>query len=266
MLFRSQEGVDLEIIIVDNCSREEDRKAVSRLCKEENCIFIQSERNRGYNAGNNLGLKYASEKAYDAALIANPDMEFPDTGYVARLTKELEGNPQTVAVGSDIITPDGIHQNPMCADGPWTSNFGWIGELLRRKKPQEAYGFIDDYRSSHVCAKLSGCALLVDLPMLADIGFFDEYPFLYCEEAIFAKQAAEAGLEMRYIADVQAVHRHIPSAKGDPRPRFRQWRRSRLYFIRRYSGYPWYGRFLASLSWRIYLGVMIAASTIKRKR
>ena len=263
---KKQTGVDLDIIIVDNASQPADAQAVEALCRAEGLTFIANSRNCGYNAGNNAGLRLAAERGYRYALIANPDMEFPDPTYVARLAAELAANSQAVAVGSDIVTPEGIHQNPMGADGPWTSQFGWVKELLRRRKPQgEVYDFIDNHRESHVCAKLSGCALLVDLRHLQALGFFDEYPLLYCEEAIFAKQAEQAGLQMRYIAEVQAIHRHIPSVKGDPRPRFRQWRRSRLYFIRRYAGYPWYGRLLASLSWSTYLGLLILATTIRRK-
>ena len=261
-----QTGVEQEIVIVDNRSRKEERDEVERLCRECGCTFIPADENLGYNAGNNIGLRYAASKGYEFALIANPDMEFPDAGYAARLVRELDENPTVVAAGSDIVTPEGLHQNPMCGDGPWTSHFGWIKELLGRRKPQEAYDFIDNFKTSHICAKLSGCALMVNLRLLAEIGFFDEYPFLYCEEAIFAKQAKRAGLTMHYIADVQAVHRHIPSAKGDPRPRFRHWRRSRLYFIRRYSGYPWYGRLLASLSWCIYIEAMIICVSFNTKR
>ena len=57
---KRQEGVELEIIIVDNYSREDDSLAVEQLAKAEGCTFIAAKENRGYNAGNNLGLRYAT--------------------------------------------------------------------------------------------------------------------------------------------------------------------------------------------------------------
>ena len=74
---KRQEDVELEIIIVDNCSRKEDASAVEQLAAEQGCTFIAAKENRGYNAGNNIGLRYAANKGYKYALIANPDMEFP---------------------------------------------------------------------------------------------------------------------------------------------------------------------------------------------
>ena len=59
-----QQGVDLEIIIVANCSRPDDRQAVEVLCKEHGLTYIPAKENRGYNAGNNIGLRYATEKEY----------------------------------------------------------------------------------------------------------------------------------------------------------------------------------------------------------
>ena len=56
-----QEGVELEIIIVDNCSRKEDALAVEQLAAEQGCTFIAAAENRGYNAGNNIGLRYTIE-------------------------------------------------------------------------------------------------------------------------------------------------------------------------------------------------------------
>lgn len=82
---KRQEGVELELVLVDNCSPDGDK--VKALCKEEGCTFIASKENRGYNAGNNIGLRYAASKGYKYALIANPDMEFPQTDYVKNWLK-----------------------------------------------------------------------------------------------------------------------------------------------------------------------------------
>ena len=57
---KQQEGAELEIIIVDNCSRKEDSLAVEKLATEQGCTFIPAKENRGYNAGNNIGLRYAA--------------------------------------------------------------------------------------------------------------------------------------------------------------------------------------------------------------
>ena len=57
---KRQEGVDLEIIIVDNASS--DAVEVNELCKEQGLTFISADANRGYNAGNNIGLRYAASK------------------------------------------------------------------------------------------------------------------------------------------------------------------------------------------------------------
>lgn len=260
-----QTGAEFEIIIVDNASAPEDATEVKALCDRKGLTFIPAAVNRGYNAGNNIGLRYAVSKGYRYAMIANPDMEFPDPEYIAILAAELERHPDVAVIGSDILTPEGIHQNPMLPDGGWKASLGWVKHFIHRKNRQDAYSFIGDYRQSAHCAKLSGCALMIRLDFISQIVFFDEYPFLYCEEAILSKQTEQYGKNMFYTAEAQAIHRHIPSAKGDPRPRFRQWRRSRIYFIRRYSDYPWYGRIISIISWNVYFSLLILYSSLHRK-
>lgn len=255
--------MDLEIIVVDNCSTEEERLAAKQLCQEEDCSFIQNTRNAGYNAGNNVGLRYAAEKGYEYALIANPDMEFPQTDYVSKLSQLLLDDDQLAVVASDIITPKGIHQNPMKPDGNWQSSFGWITGLFK-KRPKDTYSFIDNWQESHECKKVSGCCFMIRLPFLKEIGFFDENVFLYCEESILSKQVEHAGMKMFYTADCHAVHNHQVSAKGNPTFRFRIWRDSRIYFIKKYSDNKWYGKIIAIMNMRLYVRIMMIGFAIKR--
>lgn len=263
---KAQQGIEQEIIVVDNCSREDDRKAVEQLCKEQGCTFIANNENRGYNAGNNVGLRYAAEKGYEFALIANPDMEFPQTEYLAKILAKMQKDDNIVVCGSDIIGPDGIHQSPMGKDGNWRGSFGWIRELLFGRKNRDKYDFIDNYKESHYCHKVSGCCFMIRTSFLKEIKFFDEKVFLYCEEAILSRQVEVAGKRMYYLATAQAIHRHVKSEKGDPVKRFKTWGKSRCYFIDKYSGYPWYGKLLANLSMKMYVAVFTLYNKIRNNK
>ena len=261
---RMQQNVEMEIIVVDNCSSENDRLVIEELCQIEECTFIANKENKGYNAGNNVGLHYAAEKGYTYAMIVNPDMEFPQTDYLKRMMEIVKDDEHIAVCGSDIVTPEGIHQSPMKRDGDWHDSYGMFTGLFKRQ-PKDSYNFIDNYKTSHYCHKVSGCCLLVRMNFIKEIGYFDEYPFLYCEEAILSRQVEQSGKwKMYYTADVQAIHRHIKKEKGDPIPRFRQWKRSRLYFIDRYEGDNWLGKSIAKTALRLYINTMIFTIKIKR--
>ena len=259
-----QQGIEAEIVVIDNCSRDDERMAVEVLCRETGCTFIANNKNAGYNAGNNAGLRYAAEKGYEYALIANPDMEFPQKDYLYKLVEKMQEDENIVVCGSDIIGPDGIHQSPMGRDENWRGSLAWIKEIFRGRKQQDKYDFIDNYKESHYCHKVSGCCFMIRTDFLKKIGFFDEEVFLYCEEAILSRQVELSCKRMYYLATAQALHRHIKSEKSDPAKRFKAWGKSRRYFIDKYSGWPWMARQIAKLSMRMYVFTFVLYSKLKR--
>lgn len=249
---KRQEGVELDIVIVDNCSpREREQDTIRQLCTDEGCTFIQAKENRGYNAGNNIGLRYAAEKGYKYALIANPDMRFLQTDYVKKLTEKLETDKDIVVVASDIIGLDGFHQNPICRDRGWRDCFYWMTSIFKRAT--DRYKFIANYHESHQCIKVSGCCFMVQIDFLKSIDYFDEKVFLYSEEAILSRQIEQRGKKMYYMEDIQAVHAHLKRAKGNPVVRFKHWEKSRLYFIEHYSGDNRLEKEIAKLSVKLYV-------------
>ena len=256
---------ELHVIVVDNNSNEELGIRNEELGMRSDIIY--AEENRGYSAGNNIGLRRATELGAKYALVINPDMELTDVDYIANLVEVMERDEDVVVAATDIVTPEGIHQNPMLPDGDWHSAFGWVKEIFSRKKPVvDTYSFIDNYKESHECAKVSGCCLMLRMSFVEEIGYFDEYPFLYCEEAILAQQVEMAGKKMYYLADTQAVHRHVKSEKGDPVKRFKHWERSRIYFYRRYySKDSWWGRWISILSMRLYVLVFTIYKKVNGK-
>ncbi|WP_270738363.1 glycosyltransferase family 2 protein [Coprobacter fastidiosus] len=249
---KKQQGVETEIILVDNCSRAENLETLRTLAAEQQCTLLENKENLGYNAGNNIGLRYASEKGYKYALISNPDMEFPQEDYVASVVNKMEENEEIVVCGSDIIDVDDHHQNPMFKD-KFFHDVNSIIKVLFKRKGSDTDGNVDNYKDNHYCAKVSGCCFLLRMDFVKEIGFFDDNVFLYCEEAILSRQVEIAGKKMYYIADSQAVHAHISSTKGNPVKRFENWESARMYFIDRYSGYNVIKKMTAKFLVRLYV-------------
>lgn len=231
---KKQCGVILEIVVVDNCSQEDDREAVEQLCKEQGCTFIANRENRGYSAGNNIGLRYATENGYKYALIANPDMEFPQEDYLKKLIEIMMNNPNIAVCASDIVNTIGAHQNPMREMTYWEE---LLWPLTTFKNRKNNMWFLDDYTKSSFCEKISGCCFMIRISFLQEIGFFDEGTFLYCEEPIIAKQVKKLGMRIYYYAEAQAFHRHIKSEKGNAKKRMQLLFQSRDYYLSKYSGY-----------------------------
>lgn len=261
---KKQIGIESEIIVVDNCSSHDDCQTLKKICSKEKCTFLAATSNKGYSAGNNIGLRYAANQGYKYALIANPDMEFPQRDYLLCLITQIEKDDQIAVIGSDIVHYEGFHQNPLYLDENWRKSFAWIKHLFL-KSERDSYYFVDNFCESHYCHKLSGCALVIRMSFIKDIGFFDEYPFLYCEEDILAQQVLKAGMKMYYLANAKAIHQHIKSKKSDPIQHFRHLKRSQLYFYRYYADDSWWGKEASIISTHIRIFLLMLRQRIQYK-
>lgn len=251
---KRQIDVEQEIIIVDNGSQEYDIECVRNLCRIEGCTLLESKNNAGYAAGNNVGLRYAAQKGYELALIANPDMEFPQTDYLLKMVRVIEKDEGIAVCGSDIQTVEGVHQNPKAIsyNHSWTNSLWWIKALFKHKTTSDIPEWISDPFHSRYCTCLNGCCLLLRMSFIKNIGFLDENTFLYGEEPILGRQVELAGKKMYYYGDACAIHDHKKSKEGSAAFCQKHWRHSQLYYIKRYSGYSLLGKCLALCSISLY--------------
>lgn len=240
---KRQKRVEAEIIVVDNCSNKEDLFQLQTLCKEEQCTLIENHENRGYNAGNNIGLRYAAKKGYKYALIANPDMEFPQEDYVARMVEKMEEEEQIAVCGSNIEDIGGKRLSPRSFTTYWAELFWFINGIKKIVKRQN---LIVLEPKNQYCDILMGSCIFVRMSFIKQIGYFDENVFLYCEEPILAKQVIDAGMRIYYLHDITAIHAHIESHKGSFIKRHDIYWRSRWYYLSHYSGY---GRWQLVFMW-----------------
>ena len=155
---KKQSGIDVEIIIVDNCSSNPNEiEKLHDISYETSSILLCASSNTGYNAGNNIGIKYAIDKGFRYIFIANPDMIFQDYLYLNKMVSIAERNPQIAVIGSDILTPEGHHQNPISFDEEnFFDNFSWIKNLFCPHK-EKSHNWNLSYKKSGICTILNGC-------------------------------------------------------------------------------------------------------------
>lgn len=251
-----QEEVELDIIVVDNCSSVEDRTNLESILsnftiEEKGChviTYISNNVNKGYNAGNNIGLRYADEQGYQYALVANPDMEFPLKDYVSDMVCIIDKMPDVVVLGSDIINNEGLHQNPQ-RETSYYEEFFWPIQLIKSRN-NKLWNTLDHTRSCF-CDKVSGCCIILRMSFVHSINYFDENVFLYSEESILGKQVCKSGFKMFYVNSLYAIHRHNEQKKGDVKPRMKALFKSRWYYLKTYSGYSQLALSLLKLSKQI---------------
>ena len=247
----TQRDVNYLIVLVDNCSSKDDVKKLEIIAREKNVKLIKNVQNNGYSAGNNVGLKYACDRGCKYAVIINPDVELVNPFSLKRMCEVMDNDATVAVCGTDIVLPDSnVHHNPS-KELSFIDEFDWIGCYYRyRHKPQGTW-WLGDFSVSSYCEKLHGCCFMIRMSFLCTIGFLDEHTFLYSEEPILAKQVERTGMRMYYIADVQIIHNHIKSAKGNPLKRWKILSESRKYYLKHYSGYKTIPLFLILLSRQI---------------
>lgn len=232
---KSQDYQDLQVVVVDNGSTlPGEAERLQGMCRDQGAALILNRENAGFSAGNNLGLRAAAARGAQWMLVLNPDVELRDPHYIGAVMDQLEHWPGAAVVGTNVLLPEGRRQNPMREAG-WLGEVFWPAQKIRQKLGP-GYGYLAPDRTGY-CEKVAGCCFFVSRACLEAIGYLDEGVFLYCEEAILAKQVQKAGFRELYLGNVTAHHQHRPRPGGAWGP-MSTLLRSRIYYIQHYSGYP----------------------------
>ncbi len=242
-----------EMIIVDNASGDGSAEVLQaeiskRGWDRHNRVrLILSDRNGGFGAGNNLGLRASMSDGPppDYFFVVNSDA-FVDPGCIGTLIAHLEAHPKAGIVGSHVRGDD---------DAPHRTAFRF---------PSITGEFEGAARTGLVSRVLSGAAVAPPLPqaarqvdwvagasvllrgeMLQEIGLFDEVFFLYFEETDLCKRAAAAGWQCWYQPQSRVVH------IGSVSTGMKEWQRMPDYWFasRRHYFVKNHGRLYAALAW-----------------
>lgn len=186
-----------QVIVVDNGSHDETSSAVRQMFPWVE--VVRSEQNRGFAAGNNMGIAQAQG---DAIILMNSDV-MASFGALAELSNYLNLHPAVGALSPRLLTSEGTPQAFAYGGDPT------LTYLLRRglhrllmQKP------LHDWAVEQPIAVdwASGACLCVRRAVIEQVGLLDEQFFLYFEDNDWCLRMRKAGWSVMYVPTVSVVH------------------------------------------------------------
>lgn len=236
---RKYTGPDYKIYIVDNCSVDGSFDRLKNEYRKDGDIFlIQAEKNNGYSAGNNIGIKIAEQEGCNIIYIINSDVELLNDA-LGQMTDTLLSNPDYMMVGPSVLLNNSkqgqlprkkqnlktfvLERHPFCY-------FSYFRKKAIRKLPLPVKGCLSFNGS------VSGCCFGTRTEDFARIGYLDENVFLYSEEDIMAYKMDRLHKQAVVNMDAKVRHRENTSTKkeGLAFTRFYMWT-SPMYLLRQYA-------------------------------
>jgi len=151
-------------------------------------FFIQAAKNKGYSAGNNLGMLLALHLGADAVWILNNDtVVAPET--LTHMRERLFSSPRPGLCGSLIrymAEPDFVQ----CLGGGHTNRWTGLSYLIGHKQSVSTMQMLPNEAVEKQLNFIYGASVMVSKNFLTTVGVLDERYFMYCEEQDWAFRAA----------------------------------------------------------------------------
>jgi GT2 family glycosyltransferase len=222
---RRQDYKNIEVIVVDNASKENPASLIENQYPE--VIFIRSETNLGFAAGNNLALPVATG---DFLFFINNDTELID-GCIDTLIQFFNKD-KKIAVVSPLICyyPEKNQEHDLIQ---------YVG--MTRLNPITArnttYGYLESdkgqYTKPQPTAYAHGAAMMVKKEIVEKVGVMERNFFLYYEEMDWCERIIKAGYSVWVEPNAKIYHKEslTVSKMGALKTYFVN--RNRVYFMRR---------------------------------
>ncbi len=187
----------LNIILVDNSSTD---GSGDRLASNYRGYlhYIKAEKNAGYAAGNNLGIKYAIELAEDQYICILNNDTLPEPELFGTLADRLDSAPDYGIVGPVILEnrPGNIIQSA-----------GADIVLKKGHVPLRHHGEIYEKADlAEVCSYVGGACMMFRAADLDKLGYLPESYFLFYEETEWCLRAARKRMNILCDWNCSLVH------------------------------------------------------------
>lgn len=182
-----------DVIVVDNASDAATREALLKAQTQFPSVrFVLNERNVGYAAGNNIGMRMATG---EVVILLNSDTIAPP-GMIDRLAAHFAGNDKVGMIGP-VTNAAG---NEQAIYVPATSIEAKIEQGLRYAN-SGGHELLSTYRMDFHCVAISRAAMTATGPL------DEEFGRGYYEDFDYSLRVKQAGFELKVAEDVYIYHR-----------------------------------------------------------
>jgi len=231
-LQQAEEEAALEIIVIDNASRDGSAEMVTQ--EFPHIMLIKNPSNAGFAAANNQGLRVARGKFL---LLLNSDTEVR-TGALAHCRDFLRARSEAGIVGCKLLNADGSVQ-PSCESflslsNLFFENFFWEKIFPRsRWFGRRALSYFAYDRVLQV-DYVKGAFLMITRRAFEDLGLLDEKFFFYAEEMDWCYRARQKGWQVYFTPGGEVLHYGGQSSDPVSPATFVQLHRARYQFYRKH--------------------------------
>jgi len=192
-LSKDQEFNSWDIIVVDNASDASTRESLQQAQQQFPSVhFVLNERNLGYAAGNNIGIRMSTG---EVVILLNSDTVVP-VGMISRLAAHFVGNNKLGMVGP--VTNAAGNEQAILATAE--SIEGKIEQGLRYANSGGKEQLVT-YRMDFHCVAISR-------EVIAKVGLLDEeFGRGYYEDFDYSLRVKQAGFDLRVAENVFVYHR-----------------------------------------------------------
>ncbi|MDD2922885.1 MAG: glycosyltransferase family 2 protein [Anaerolineales bacterium] len=232
-LFGESSGLDMDVVVVDNNSRDGTVDEIRLKFPAVNLILNND--NFGFSRAVNQGLKTLDARYY---LLLNPDAIILDRA-IGKLIRFMDETPQAGICVPKVLNSDGTLQY-QCRRGearPWEvfSYFTGLARLFPKDLRFTGYllNHLDNDAVNEVKA-VSGSCMLIRREVVEQIGYLDERYFAYQEDTDYCFHARHAGWKVFYAPIAKVIHYGGKGGSGvSPYFGIYQWHRSYYLYYRK---------------------------------